>query len=140
MHNGPGECKIGIYHIKILPASHFSFPPAQPLLAGQPSSPMAWLTHPAWTLYPAWFQPLILDLGPHLGYVPVSVLGPPRQDIQRSVVSNPPWFGSFPLAVQRQASAGTASVSRRSRADLGSTPDTAGVKHSVPALPAVAHP
>lgn len=56
--------------------------PAQPLLAGQLSSPMAWLTHPPWTLHPDWLQPLILDLGPHLDYVPASILGPPRQDIQ----------------------------------------------------------
>lgn len=46
----------------------------------------------------------------------------------------------LPPAVLRQASTGAASVGRRSRADLGSTPDTAGVKRSLPTQPAVAHP
>lgn len=97
---------------------------------------MAWLTHPPWTLHPAWLQPLSLDLGPCLGYVPTSVLGSPRQDIQGSVVSSSPapWFDSLLLALQSQASVRTASVGRRSRAHLGSNPVTAGVEHSAHAL------
>lgn len=97
---------------------------------------MAWLTHPPWTLHPAWPQPLSLDLGPHLGYVPASVLGPPRQDIQGSVVSSSPapWFDFLLLTLQSQVSVGAASVGRRNRAHLGSNPVTAGVEHSAHAL------
>lgn len=73
-----------------------------------------------------------MDLGPRLGYVLTSVLGPPRQDIQGSVVSSSPapWFDSLLLALQSQASVGAASVGRRNRAHLGSNPVTAGMEHS----------